>query len=470
MVFVVIIMNKMLYDFGFLPALLEDYGYYLIKKNVAGCVVHVGEEDALCIYSGGCDRKSRKDLVVMDKKLCFLSTIDFLHWENEKYRIYIDTNRLSTLCPITSGEILEMLGSFMARIALGAITKYGHHKWVHSDYAIVGTFRVYRASEKQRRQDVRIVQRVRAIIDGKDHLDICSSSGSLYPNLKASYQGVFLLDTDEKKKYQQICEKVCDVSVVWQCGIKRRQLLREKKIYSWKDPAFTDYFYDMVSSPKRIQIIDRMLQLASCPDQDFLFPDEGLLETFPELRRDLSDWVFVDFETDFSKCIYLLGYYTQEDGYRCEWADHLDPGSEKPLMHKIYSVLSSFKQNGRLLCYYVAEKNFWKERCGFHRLDVYADLFDGMLDLSHVFLDGPLVIQGVFNFKLKNIASKLYEKGHIGICQPEGCLDGAQSVDLARHYFKTRSDDIGGILENYNQFDCQVLYEMVGFLQKYYLS
>ena len=101
-------------------------------------------------------------------------------------------------------------------------------------------------------------------------------------------------------------------------------------------------------------------------------------------------------------------------------------------------------------------------------MDEYMDLFDGMLDLSHVFIYGPLIIRDVFNFKLKNIASKLYKMGYIGVKQPEGCMDGAESVDLAKQYFRTRSEDLSQILERYNKFDCQVLYELIVFVQKYY--
>jgi hypothetical protein len=212
-----------------------------------------------------------------------------------------------------------------------------------------------------------------------------------------------------------------------------------------------------------------MLQLASSPEKDLLFPErDALLPRFPELGRDLSRWVFVDFETDFQKCIYLMGHYTQEEGYGCVWADNLDAVSEKPLMHTIYTRLSGYKERGFLLCYYVAERNFWRERCQFHRLGAYQDLFDGMLDLGRVFQEGPLLVQGVFHFKLKGLAAKLYEKGYIGIQQPHGCMDGAQSVDLARQYFRTQSPDLAGVLERYNRFDCEVLYEMVRFLQKYY--
>ena len=58
--------------------------------------------------------------------------------------------------------------------------------------------------------------------------------------------------------------------------------------------------------------------------------------------------------------------------------------------------------------------------------------------------------------------------GYIGLKQPEGCMDGAESVDLAKEYFKKRDPNLSTILERYNQFDCEVLYELVVFIQKYY--
>lgn len=450
-------------DIAFLPALWEDYGYYLIKKDTAALV-----------YEGECpslrDRlplqQSLQDIVVADKRLGVVSTVDFLHWEHDKYRVYLDTVRLGRVCG--SLDNLDELFGFLGRMALATLRKCGYGEWVHCDYAIVGTDRVWQATEKERKRDVQMAHRVQAVLKGREFLDATASS--LFPNLKAVYGGIFALEPVEKKRYQQICDAVCDVSVVWQCGTKRRRRLREQRIYRWDDPLFEDFFYGMVASPHWVAIIRKMRSLSLQKDgPDLLFPPrEEVLEKFPVLGKDISSWVFVDFETDYQKCIYLLGYYTAQDGYQCQWADHLDPVSEKPLMHKTYSILSSYKERGFVLCYFVAEKNFWKERCAFHRLDQYMNLFDGMLDLSHVFLYAPLIIRGVFNFKLKTIASKLYEKGYIAVRQPEGCMDGAESVALAKHYFQTRSVDLSEILERYNQFDCQVLSEMVVFLQKYY--
>lgn len=458
--------NKLLYDTAFLPALLDDYGFYLIKKNIDGYIY----KSKLFFTNHQFDgKKSIQNVFLPDKKLGIVSTIDFLHWDHDKFRIYIDTFRLYVLCGnLLSDEMLDLLGNFMGRTALANVSKLGYSKYIHCDYVIMGTDRVYRANEKERKQDVQMIHKVNALFSGREYIDVLSS-GKLFPNLKANYGGIFQLNEEEKKKYQEICNDVCDVSVVWQCGIKRRKLLREKHIYRWDDPAFGDHFYEMVSSPMRIDIIRKMISLSLEGEDDLLFPPkQEVLEKFPILEKNISSWVFVDFETDYQKCIYLLGYYTAENGYQCEWADHLDPGSEKPLMRKIYSILSSYKERGFILCYYVAEMNFWKERCRFHRMDEYMDLFDGMLDLSHVFMYSPLIIRGVFNFKLKNIASRMYEMGHIRVKQPEGCMDGAQSVDLAKEYFKTRSNDLSEILERYNQFDCQVLYELVVFLQKYY--
>jgi len=456
--------NKLLYDTSFLPALLDDYGFYLIKKNLNDFECKSGLFFTPNQINNG--KKSIQNVLMADKKLGVVSTIDFLHWEHDKFRIYIDTLRLSRLCEHT-GE-MDLLGDFIGRTALVIVSKLGYSSQIHCDYAIVGTDRVYRASEKERKHDVKMIHKVRALFSGKDYLDV-SSSGTLFPNLKANYGGVFKLDEDEKKEYQKICNEVCDVSVVWQCGIKRRRLLREKKIYSWNDPSFEDYFYEMVSSPLRVGIIKKMLSLSLGGEGDLLFPSkQDVLDKFPILEKNISSWVFVDFETDYQKCIYLLGYYTADDGYQCQWADHLDPGAEKPLMLRIYSVLSSYKEKGFVLCYFVAEMNFWKERCRFHRLEKYMDLFDGMVDLSHVFIYSPLIIRNVFNFKLKNIASRMHEMGYIGVKQPDGCLDGAQSVDIAKEYFRTRSVELSCVLERYNQFDCQILYELVVFLQKYY--
>lgn len=457
------ISNYFLYDTGFFPTLMDDFGYYLIKKNID--MVSTDKPPHSLVIPTSLPSHLH-DVVLVDKKLLFLSTVDSLFWEDGKYRAYINTLRLYHLCKPIADEWIMELGEFMGRMLLGSITKYKYDEWIHADYVMVGSDRVYRATDKQRRVDIQRVHKLHAILQGRDFLDVCTSV-SLYPNLKAPYGGVFQLEEEEKKQYQRICEQVCDVSLVWQCGIKRRRFLRQQKIYRWDDPAFPDCFFDLVGKTYT-EIIQRMLSLTTS-EQDLCFPPKDeLVENFPILNTPLTKWVFVDFETDYQKCIYLVGLYTENGKYQCEWADYLDSSAEAPLMHTVYNLLMSLKQKGHLLCYYVAENNFWKERCRLHRFDQYMELFEDALDLNRVFVEGPLLIRGAFNFKLKTIASKLYELGHLSIKQPEGCLDGAQSIDLARQYFQTRSEDISTILEQYNQFDCQVLYELMNFLQKYY--
>lgn len=463
--------EKLIHDFAFFPALLDDFGYYLIKKDL--CVLFLDDNipPSLPFLSLSDKKQTWKDVLLTDKKLGLVSTIDFLHWENNKYRVYIDTLRISSLLKARDETWVQMLGCFMSRMALATFSKYGYDRCVHTDYAIVGAGRVYRASEEERRQDIKIVRRVCAVIEGKSFLDIESSNGSLYPNLKVDYSGIFQLDDAEKKQYHIVCEKVCDVSIVWQCGVKRRRLLREQKIYRWDDPLFSNHFCQLVASPYRSEIIEKMLMLSTDPTRDFISSRANeLLEKFPWLKKQVENWVFVDFETDFQKCIYMMGYYSKDEKYKCEWSDHLDMISEKPLMIRIHEILSQLQQQGKMICYYVAERNFWKERCRRHNLQELMDLFDNAVDLSHVFQYGYVIVRDAFNFKLKTLASRLYKMGYIRLRQPQGCADGAESVEIAKEYFRTRSNELSSILESYNQFDCQVLYEMVCFLQEKVVS
>lgn len=445
--------EKYLLDFRFLPALLEDYAYYIIKKDVAMFY----QETIVCTGH-----------YFIDKKLRFVSTVDNLVVEGGKYRAYIHAPRLIDNGCFTDDMIMTV-GSFMARMLLATLRKYSHHDY-HHDFVVVGTERVYMASRDERARDLKMVSRVRSILHGKAFLDITASLGHLYPNVKADYHGMLQLDEEEKSMHRRLGEDVKDVSVVWQCGVKRRRALRERRVYSWADPSFLQTFYEMVKCPQQREVVRRMIGLSM--DErggDLLFPPkEHVLTMFPQLRTDVSSWVFVDLETDFEKCIYLVGTYQEAQGYSCLWADGLAPCYERPLIIRTYEMLQQRKSSGAILCYYVAERNFWRERCRFHHLERCMDLFDGMLDLSHIFVQAPLIIRGVFNFKLKNIASKLYDLGYIGTRQPAGCHDGAESVEIARQYFHTRSVDLCRVLEKYNEFDCEVLHSIVCFLQRHY--
>lgn len=470
----------MLNDYGVVPALYDDYGHYLFStpKIMGGddwnwwggsewndSLTSSPVEDAGPNWKSQLQsRKNLRNLVLADKRLHVASLIDFLVWEDtsQKYRIYISSERLRAYCP---PNVFADFKRVVGRMALASVRKTRLSDMINDDYAVVGKNLVFRAAPKERRRDVRMIHRIHAIMEGRSFLN-ASDSFALYPNQKADYgTTIFQLPSHAQKEKASVSHRVRDLSVMWQCGNLRRERLRSLHIYRWDDPDFLRKLERFVP-PAHANTIRQMVALASDPNgPDCIMPERDRL---PEdlFTRDMHDWVFVDFETDFNKCIYMMGMMIMGEGYKCEWGTAIHPVSERTLMDRIHSTLTNYKHEGKRLCYFYAEDLFWRERCRFHDLPEYMDLFEGALDLHKVMTH--FLFRGVFTFKLKHIANALHNMGAVESVLPEGCGDGAESVMIAREFFQTKSEELENVLTRYNEFDCKILMEILSWVQTIY--
>jgi hypothetical protein len=92
-----------------------------------------------------------------------------------------------------------------------------------------------------------------------------------------------------------------------------------------------------------------------------------------------------------------------------------------------------------------------------------------------IFKDEPIVIKGVFNFSLKNVAKKLYEYGFIDCIwdtetqNGEGVLINAVKAleeKCGINNIALRDTPMMQDIIKYNSFDCKTLYEIIQFLIK----
>jgi hypothetical protein len=400
---------------------------------------------------------------MLDVRLGVGFIIDFLIKDNTtgRFRIHLSGNRLRKYCEDPDWD--NMLG----RMILATVKKLRLAALIHTD-AIRIDNRVIRGcdDDRIRRKDVRDIHRTRAILDGIHFLHVRPIDYRLYPNTKATYTPFFDLGQMQKHKIE-CANRLRDVSIVWQCGYKRRNILRDAGIFSWDNPRFIPSLSMMVPSCY-MNVIRRMIDMTQEMNHPFYIPSD-LIHRFPFLADCKRPWVFVDFETDFHKCIYLFGEFSHRDGYRNEWSQNISLHSERDLMMRIHDRLCRLKEEGFLIGYFYAERSFWRERCKIQQLPLLQDVFDDAIDLHKLFLHGPIMIQGLFDFKLKHIAGAMFRHGLITLQQPDGCADGAESVRLAQQYFRTHDLSVRTIIENYNRFDCEVLDAMLRFIQNHVL-
>lgn len=452
-------------DFAVIPALHDDCGHYLLMPNKEALYVEKNLENwRKRIVDCPPEKRFLSYVEIVDKNCGIFNMIDQLVREDGKFRIYLSPNRITQHC---SKDLYETFESFCGRTVLGTLKKRGLSHLIHLDFAFVGIHRIAFPEKKQRQKDLSLIKKTRAILSGTSFLKPNARFISVTP--KTSYNTpFFMLGDEQQKKKEKYAEELKDVSNLWHCGLKRRKDIREKGVFSWDDPNFEEVAFQIRFPRSKLEIAKKMIRLSNRPEMDYDFPPKSILqEKFSSyFEMPIDQMMFVDFETDYEKCIYLFGYTVGSHGYKSEWATDLCPTKELLLMHKIYDIVQTHKNRGGKVVYFYAEDQFWKERCTLHQLWIYRDLFSDGIDLCKVFTDAPLLIQGVFNFKLKPIAKALYEKGYISISQPDGCANGEESIRIAKRWFGGHKVQDKEVLERYNQFDCDVLLEMTRFLHQ----
>ena len=90
------------------------------------------------------------------------------------------------------------------------------------------------------------------------------------------------------------------------------------------------------------------------------------------------------------------------------------------------------------------------------------------LDLCDLFKSEPITIKGATNFKLKTIASMMYQHGMIKTkYNDDGIKDGRLAAFMAQEYYKNKGGDIMSDIISYNETDCKVLWDILKYLRKY---
>lgn len=309
----------------------------------------------------------------------------------------------------------------------------------------------------------------------------------LYPNMCTP------LGTWGKKK-QKIAMNIGEITMLWYCGVKQREIGFSNGVKSWKSIECTAEKIGIKG--KRRDIVNKMIDI-NRQDIDTIRPKK--------IKTGVNDWrsytgneVFVDFETLMDVCsplnelpeqrktdmIFMIGVYHKDGNRRCYKsfiAKEMSPIEE-------YRVMDEFVTFMRELGYpkmwfWDAEQRFWDiaERRQFsilsedvsstdHISDNWGKIEKNWYDLAHIFRMEPIVIKGCFGFGLKHISEQMRKYGMITERMDSECTSGtAAMVKAIRVYEKSKNPEDSPIMkdiETYNRFDCAVLYDILRYLRE----
>lgn len=291
----------------------------------------------------------------------------------------------------------------------------------------------------------------------------------LYPNLKVD-SGWW-----NCRKWE-IAKSISDITMIWNCGPKNRNVALTKGITNWNDERCNASTLGIKGS--RAKVVDSIIQINRPTTTDLITPARITHNTHNwkvKSREIFVDFeVFIDIFSPFDKpvepdLIFMIGAgYVADDG-NWIYRSFIVNRPTIPEETRILRDFSRFITDGGFttIWYWYAEKNFWEKAMN-KRQHPRLKLPGRWADLRELFVNEPITIKGCYRFDLKSIVRAMTQHGMINIDYSAiGVSDGKTAMIRAWKYFE-RNDDTGDDISNivrYNELDCKSLSEIITYLR-----
>ena len=334
------------------------------------------------------------------------------------------------------------------------------------------------------------------------------------PNIKNSF------DKNYKRIKKLIARKNKDITLLWSCGIKQRNIANKQKITKYNDVNLTSDKLGFMNNSSKSKIINKMLDITNS-DKLIKIP---IINNYNNWQKSVLNEFYVDFETftpsfdeydielldyentepTIEQVIYMIGvgHFNETYNFKCFILDYYGSKSiyknikkkynctndniivisdEKTLIIKFIEYIYSFNnlkeplyrflKKTRLIHWSWAEPSlFLKKLVKYNINNINNNL--PWFDLMDVFKqpDYPIVIKNCFSFSLKDIAKTMNSHKLIKLEWSE-LDDGLLSAFIARDIYKNNSkntklnsQNMEDIVE-YNFIDCKALYLILDYMR-----
>jgi hypothetical protein len=292
------------------------------------------------------------------------------------------------------------------------------------------------------------------------------TNNNLYPNMNNDSG-----EWDQLKK--KIAKNNGEITMLWNCGIKQRQLSLDKGITSWFDKECNSDLMNIKG--ERGEIVDRMINI-NRDSYEIIDYKEINGEWLEESDNDM----YVDFETINDICapidnipyqknfnnIFMIGVGMRKNN-KWNYKSFICRDTSKQEELRIITEFIDFytTHNSPKVYYWCAEEKFWNSACGYHGLNSNINWFD----MCKQFKTNQIVLKGCFGFGLKEIVKKMYEYEMIDTVLESECSNGMMAMVKAWKCYDTNMDPMSSHImkdiEKYNEFDCKSIYDIVNYFR-----
>lgn len=317
----------------------------------------------------------------------------------------------------------------------------------------------------------------------------------LYPNMKNDK------DDNYKKLKIELAEKLNEITNIWWCGYKNRQIAHSKKIFSWKDKRFNSKLLKLKGT-KTAVTIDNILDINRSNKNNNIININDLIKINNWRKNDNTLEFYIDFETINGNIgqinsidediIFMVSIgWDNNNSWECEtfMINKKTNEEELNMINNMWEFIDNKvkelnKVDYKLIHWSHAEITFYNKFLSKHPYNNYNEFKS--FDLYKLFLDNNIVVKGALNFSLKTIANAMYKNKLINTCWDSSsiCSNGLEAMFLAYNLYKN-NDNIdnnnivamqqinpkGHIMKEiikYNIIDCKVMWEILSYLRNNY--
>ena len=302
------------------------------------------------------------------------------------------------------------------------------------------------------------------------------SHDNLYPNMKNEMNGKY---NEIKKKY---AKDIKEITLVYHCGVKRRKLALKNNVNNFSDKNLNSKLMGFKDTSKIGKVVDKILDVNR--SDNLIIPKK--------ISNNLFDWrnaspleIFIDFETlnievnGINKTrIFMIGIgyeYNKKYIEKCFVMKNNSFQGEIDMFDEFYSKVEElekeFECQAKYFHWYDAEPIFYNKF-----LARTKDL--NFIDLEKIFRTEPICIKGCYNFKLKSVATAMFNHNMIKTCWDNNseCSDGRLAMILSNLLYKKYNNNFTALVNDntmkdiikYNLIDVKVLYEILFYIRKHH--
>jgi hypothetical protein len=321
----------------------------------------------------------------------------------------------------------------------------------------------------------------------------------LYPNMSSKY------DNGNKRK-KKIAVSIDEITLMWNCGVKQRELAHKQGIYKLSDPRLTTDIMGFPKGTKRTKIIDKMLKFNQGVIHENSIVIPKYIDNNPyDWQNDVRIEFFLDFEgfsnifDDFSilpnvrgpnidpdemSIIFMAGLGVSiktSDGHT-EWEYYNFRITELSNEHE-YEMFDRLYKQMEIKCaeHNIKIKNAKVFHWGHIEQTLVTKLYTKyedkhswedlcLIDFCKIFQDEAILIKGVYGFGLKAVGKGLIEHRLINMTSWENNVsDGLDAMVQAYSIYSNPDQDHSGIINdliNYNHIDVRMIDKIINYLRK----